>query len=323
MLRKTFLPFSLMAIGAVSPAHAALPEPVKAMVTAAIESGNDAEIKSVVKFAKLTHPDDSAEIDTMLAPYKAEQAQLAKAKKERVEAEKLAKMEAPFFDNWSGEGELGGFRNTGNSDNVGISAGLRLLKDAVKWRLKFRARADYQRNNGLTSKEQFSAALEPEYKMSDRLFFFGLTQYERDRLQGFSSRYTLSAGVGYTVIKEKDIQLDVKAGPAWRLTEYTDGGTDSGLAGLVGMDLAWQIAKKIKLTQGAGATLASDARSLSSATAIFSSGTNTLTARTAVDAKISGKLSARLSYVVEHETNPPEGHDKTDTLSRATLVYDF
>ena len=89
------------------------------------------------------------------------------------------------------------------------------------------------------------------------------------------------------------------------------------------MDLAWQIAKKFKLTQGAGATLASDAKSLSSATAIFSSGTNTLTATTALDAKISGKLSARLSYAIEHENNPPEGRDKTDTLSRATLVYDF
>ncbi|MEW4466584.1 DUF481 domain-containing protein [Parasphingorhabdus sp. JC815] len=323
MLRMIALPIPVALASVTAPAHAALPEPVKAMVKAAIESGNDAEIQSVVKFAKLTHPDDSAEIDTMLTPYNEKKAQLAEAKKQQAEEKKLAKMEAPFFDNWSGEGELGGFRNTGNSDNVGLSAGLKLVKDAVKWRLKLHARADYQRNNGSTSKEQFSAALEPEYKMNDRLFFFGLTQYDRDRLQGVSARYTLSGGIGYTVIKEDDIRLDVKAGPAWRLTEYIGGGTDSGLAGLIGMDMAWQIAERVKLTQGAGATIASDAQSLSSATAIFSSGTNTLTAKTAIDAKISGKLSARLSYVVEHETNPPVGRKKTDTLSRATLVYDF
>jgi len=36
-----------------------------------------------------------------------------------------------------------------------------------------------------------------------------------------------------------------------------------------------------------------------------------------------GSLSARFSYTVEHETNPPVGRLKTDTLSRASLVYDF
>ncbi|MEP2102137.1 MAG: DUF481 domain-containing protein [Parasphingorhabdus sp.] len=316
MLYKVVWPFSLAAVGFVSPAQAALPEPVKAMIDAAIESGKDAEVKSVIKFAKVVNPDDIAEIDAMLATYTAKRAQLAAA-------EKKAKMEAPFFENWKGEGELGGFRNTGNSSNVGLSAGVKLAKDAVKWRLKFRARADYQRSNGVTSREQYAAALEPEYKIDDRLFIYGLAQYDRDRFQGFSSRYTVSGGIGYSVIKEKDIFLDLKAGPAWRLTEFTDGGSDSSLAGLIGLDMGWQIAKNLKLTQGAGATVASDAQSLTSANVIFSSGTNTLTATTGLDAKINGKLKARLSYAIEHETNPPEGRQKTDTLSRATLVYDF
>ncbi|GAA0480151.1 hypothetical protein GCM10009096_22680 [Parasphingorhabdus litoris] len=316
MLYKIVWPFSLAAIGFVSPAQAALPEPVKAMIDAAIESGKDAEVKSVIKFAKMTNPEDAAEIDAMMATYTAKKAQLAAADKKK-------KMEAPFFSNWKGEGELGGFRNTGNSSNIGLSGGIKLTKDAVDWRLKFRARADYQRSNGVTSREQYAAALEPEYKINDRLFIYGLAQYDRDRFQGFSSRYTISGGIGYSVIKEKDIFLDLKAGPAWRLTEFTDGGSDSSLAGLIGLDLGWQIAKNLKLTQGAGATLASDAQSLTSANVIFSSGTNTLTATTGLDAKINGKLKARFSYAIEHETNPPDGREKTDTLSRATLVYDF
>lgn len=316
MLRKIVCSIPPAIIGIASPAHATLPEPVKAMIDAAIKTGKDAEVKSVFKFAKVTNPDDAAEIDAMLAAYTSKKTQLAAA-------DKKAKMEAPFFENWAGEGELGGFRNTGNSNNVGLSGGIKLAKDAVKWRLKFRARADFQRSNGVTSREQYAAALEPEYKIDDRLFFYGLAQYDRDQFQGFSSRYTVSGGIGYSVIKEKSIKLDVKAGPAWRLTEFTDGGSDSSLAGLVGLDLGWQIARNLKFTQGAGATLASDAQSLTSANVIFSSGTNTLTATTGLDAKINGKLTARFSYAIEHETNPPDGSEKTDTLSRATLVYDF
>lgn len=316
MLQKIVWSAPLIAICLTSPAQAALPEPVKAMINAAIESGKHAEVKSVIKYAKLANPDDIEEIKAMQAVYAAKRTQLAAAKKQ-------AKMEAPFFENWTGEGELGGFRNTGNSSNVGVSGGISLLKDAVEWRLKFRARADYQRSNGVTSREQYAAAIEPEYKLNDRLFAYGLAQYDHDNFQGFSARYTVSGGIGYTVIKEKGINLDLKAGPAWRLTEFTDGGSDSSIAGLLGLDLGWQIAENLKLTQGAGATLASDASSLTSANVIFSSGTNTLTATTALDAKINGKLSARFSYAFEHETNPPDGREKTDTLSRATLVYDF
>ncbi len=316
MLRTIVWSIPLATIGLAAPAQAALPEPVKAMIQAAIESGKDAEVKSVIKFAKVANPDSIAEIDEMMATYIVKKTQLAAAKKQ-------AQKEAPFFENWSGKGELGGFRNTGNSSNLGLSAGVNLAKDAVDWRLKFRARADYQRSNGVTSREQYAVAVEPEYKIDDRLFVYGLAQFDHDRFQGFSARYTVSGGIGYTVIKEKEINLDVKAGPAWRLTEFTEGGSDSSLAGLIGLDLGWQIAENLKLTQGAGATLASDAQSLTSANVIFSSGTNTLTATTGLDAKINGKLTARLSYAIEHETNPPDGSEKTDTLSRATLVYDF
>lgn len=316
MLRTIVWSIPLATIGLAAPAQAALPEPVKAMIQAAIESGKDAEVKSVIKFAKVANPDSIAEIDEMMATYVVKKTQLAAAKKKE-------KMEAPFFENWSGKGELGGFRNTGNSSSIGLSSGISLAKDAVDWRLKFRARADYQRSNGVTSREQYAVAVEPEYKIDDRLFIYGLAQFDHDRFQGFSARYTVSGGIGYTVIKEDDINLDVKAGPAWRLTEFTEGGSDNSLAGLLGLDLGWKIADNLKLTQGAGATLASDAQSLTSANVIFSSGTNTLTATTGLDAKINGKLTARFSYAIEHETNPPDGSEKTDTLSRATLVYDF
>ncbi|QTD55971.1 DUF481 domain-containing protein [Parasphingorhabdus cellanae] len=316
MLRKIVCSIPIATIGLTAPAQAALPAPVKAMIQAAIDSGKHAEVKSVIKFAKVANPDSIAEIDAMMASYTVKKTQLAAAKRR-------AKMEAPFFENWSGKGELGGFRNTGNSSGVGLSGGINLVKDAVDWRLKFQARADYQRSNGVTSREQYAVAVEPEYKINDRLFVYGLARYDHDRFQGFSARYTASGGIGYTVVKEDEVNLDVKAGPAWRLTEFTDGGSDSSLAGLIGLDLGWQIADNLKLTQDAGATLASDAQSLTSANVIFSSGTNTLTATTGLDAKINGKLTARFSYAVEHETNPPDGSEKTDTLSRATLVYDF
>lgn len=298
------------------PAAAALPVPVKAMIDAAIASGNKQDVLAVVKIAKATNPNDLAEIDSMMADYNAKQAKIAATAQRK-------KQEAGFFEDWKGQGELGGFRSTGNTRNLGITGGVKLVKDAVKWRLNFRARADYERNRGRTTRDQISVTIEPNYKFSKKLYSYGLTQFERDLLQGFSARYTVSGGLGYELVKTKDVRLAVKAGPAIRITHFVGGDSKSSLAGLVGVDFDWQISDNLKFTQDAGGTWASDAQGFTSAVAIIDSESTTLTATTALDAKLIGSLSTRFSYKIEHETNPPVGRIKTDTLSRVSLVYDF
>ncbi|MEO0441499.1 MAG: DUF481 domain-containing protein [Pseudomonadota bacterium] len=316
MLNPRKLIILALLTGSAAPLHAELPAPVKAMLEAAIKSGIDADVQSVAKIARKTNPDDVDEINAMVARHTAAREQIEKAARQE-------KLEAGFFENWSGEGEIGAFRTTGNSSNTGLSGGLKLNKDAVKWRLKFLARADYQRSNGVTTREQFKTSLEPEYKFDDRFYAYGLGMFERDQFQGFDARYTLSGGLGYSVIRNDDVTLNLKAGPAWRLTEFADGGSDSSLAGLLGIDFDWQISRNLKLSQDGGATVLAESDGFASANAIFSSGSNTFTATTALDAKLIGRLSARFAYTIEHETDPPDGRVKTDTQSRATLIYDF
>ncbi|WP_417621456.1 DUF481 domain-containing protein [Parasphingorhabdus sp.] len=309
---------SAMVIAAIfpSPADAALPAPVKAMIDAAIASGNKQDVLAVVKIAKATNPDDLAEIDAIMTTYNAKQAKLA-------EAAVREKQEAGFFENWKGQGELGGFRSTGNTRNLGLGGGVKLVKDAVKWRLNVQARADYERNSGKTTRDQLSATIEPNYKFDKKLYAYGLAQFERDRFQGFSARYTLSGGLGYELVKTKDVRLAIKAGPAIRITNFSAGDSKSSLAGLVGIDFDWKISDSLKFSQDAGGTYASDAQGFTSTVAVISSDNTSLTATSALDAKLLGSLSARFSYAIEHETNPPAGRIKTDTISRASLVYDF
>ena len=261
------------------------------------------DVKAVIKIAKATNPDDARAIDTMYSAYQARRADMKAAEEEAKFAD------AGLFDNITGEGEIGAFRSTGNSSNTGVSGGIKLQKDGRKWRHKFRAAADYQRSNGVTTREQFLAALETNYKFSDRAFAYGLAQYERDRFQGYSARYSLSGGLGYSLIDDDDMKLDVKAGPAYRKTNFTGGTSDSSIAALAALDYRWKIDNQITFTEAASAYLQSGNSSYASATG--------------VEAQISGALSARLSYSVEHETNPPLGRIKTDTLSRFTLVYGF
>jgi putative salt-induced outer membrane protein len=288
------------------PAAAEIPDPIRAMIDAAIASGDEDKVKTVIDLAKLTNPDDHAELDAILNDY---EGQLAVQQAEAAAAQEDAIRHAGLFQNWTGKGELGAFRSTGNASNTGVTLGLGLTREGINWRHKLTARADYQESNGVATREQFLLAYEPNIRISDRLFAYALGQYERDRFQGFSSRYSASGGLGYDVIVEDDMTLSIKAGPAWRRTELIGGGSSSNLAGLAALDFDWAVTEGISLTQDASA--------------LIQSGSSTYTSDTGAQAAIAGSFSVRVSYSVEHDSAPPPGAVQTDTLSRVTLIYDF
>jgi len=288
----------MMAVGS-SPALAELPAPVRAMLDAAIASGNEADISAIARVAKSTNPEDAGEIDALVGSYRQTIAEMALQQKR----------EAGFLDGWRGSGELGGFVTSGNTQSTGLSAGLTINKDGIQFRHKVRATVDYQRSDGLTTRNQWLASYEPNFRLNDGFYLFGLFMFEKDRFQGFADRLTLSGGFGYRAIDAARLKLDVKGGPAWRGTDWIADPRTDELELLGGADLVWNIAPGIDFTNNAQAVWGSD-NSTYSNTAAFT-------------AKFSRALSGRLSYGLRHETNPPLASEKTDTVTRATIVYGF
>ena len=316
MAIRGFRPFVLLLAAVATPATAELPEPVRAMIDAAIATGDRAKVATVVELAKQTNPDDIAEIDALHGEFLARQRELAAAERARKEE---AIRTAGLLENWSGTGQVGAFHTSGNSSNTGVTLSLSLDRTGIDWQHRLRATADYQRSNGRTSREQLLVAYEPRYQIDEDLFSYALAQYERDRFQGFTSRYSLSGGLGYKLLDTAAAQLAVKAGPSWRSVKLLDGTGQSSLGALAGLDFDWRLAKQLKFTQdanmvadaGGGATLVVDSNSTS---VLLTSG---------LEATISDGLTTRLSYTVDYDSNPPAGAVSTDTLTRFTLVYGF
>ncbi len=276
-----------------------IPAAIRSMLDAAIESGNDGDVSVVVKYARLADP---ASADAVLAIAQ-------KWRNDRAQARQTTIRQASMFDLWSGRAELGGYITTGNTDSKGGSAVLDLTREGLQWRHKFHAQADYQENAGITTREHYLASYEPNYKIDERLYVYGAAQYEADRFLGYYSRYSASAGVGYSAIKSPKVRLDVELGPAFRQTAFTDQTDQSNVAARGTLAFSWRLLPGLSVTQNAAAYVQS-----------FNS---TLSGTTAVNAKLIGPLSAALSYNVQYESMPPAGSVSTDTTSRASLVYSF
>ena len=297
-------------------AQAELPQGARAMIDAAIASGDEKKVATVIGLARSTWPEERSTIDAINDQWKIT---LAARRAAEAEAERTALINADMFDRWTGEGELGAFQSSGNTESVGVAAALRLDREGIDWTHSIRLRADYQRQNGSTSREQFAASYEPRWQFDENIFAYGLAQYERDRIQGFSSRYSVSGGLGYRILDNPKLKLSLKAGPAYRVTDFTDGTSADRLAGLVGIDFDWQMLDRLKLTQDVEAL----AETGGEATLIFDGANTTINLVTGLDFRVSNRLRSRLSYKVEYDSNPPAGSEGTDTLTRATLIYGF
>jgi len=305
MSARIAVPLCVLA-AAASPVRAELPGPVRAMLEAAMQTDDAKSVDAVVKAAKATQPQDSAEIDAMKQKFD-DSHKLVAAEKAEDERERV--LAARPLQLWKGEGEIGAFKTTGNTNSSGVSVGLKLDRSGVYWQHKLQFAADYQKTSGVVSREQYSASYSPRYTLSDRFFAYGLGQFESDRFQGYDSRYSLSPGFGYRVFNTDRLKLSIEGGPAIRWTNYVDEPNRTTASALGSLDFAWRATRSLSLTQQASAYLDTD--------------NSTFTSTTSLEAGMLKGLKARFSYRYEHDTDPPNAARQTDTLSRFTLVYGF
>lgn len=282
------------------------PDPAMTMLTTAIDGAKESEVESIGKLAKLAYPDQAATYEMMLIQYRARRA----AEKEKQAAEARRKLaEARIWENWTGEGQIGATLASGNNSTTGFSAGLALSRKALDWNVKLRGQSDYNRTNGVTSVNRYIIEGEPQYELSERAFAYGLGRWEKDPISGYDQRWNVSGGLGYKVIDGEDVKLSLKGGPAWRQTQFVTGLAEDELTGLAGMDFSWQISPALRLTQVASTVVGTENSQTSSLTAL--------------NAKLTGGLSARIAYSAEIASSPPVGVKNLDTLTRFTLVYGF
>ena len=291
-----------------APAVAAA-DPIPAGVASMIEAAakDPAKLRVVADIAKQTNPASAAEIDARVAEINA-----------AAEAARIEKLSSQtFLEGWTGQGEAGGFVSTGNAEESGLALGLGLKKESLKWRHRVDAIADYRETEGVKTKERYFAGYEGNYKITDRLYAVGALSWEKDVFAGIDRRFAESLGIGYRVIDQKTLHLDVDASVAARQTEYVrpqvsipeKDYSESTIGGRLGGRLVWDINENTSLSEVAVAYI--DSRS------------NTLESTTALTTRLSGSLAARLSFNIRNESDPPVGREQTDTTTRASLVYSF
>lgn len=279
------------------------PQAAEALVRRALEA-MPAEETAILKAVVGASPELAA---TLVLPGRVTIAQRQQA----IAAAKAAEPKPGFFDasSWSGEAAIGGSLISGNTEEQAINAGLTLERKVGKWEHGFTLLADYSRNNGAVTKQRLAANYGSKWFAWERGYIFGLIDFEYDDFQLFDWRLSEALGVGYRVLQSDRMTLDLEGGPGARQTQFATGGTENEFIFVLGSDYDFQIREGLKFTNDTSVFLGSER--------------STFINIAAFTAQLTERISGRISFEAQHDTSVPVGQVKTETATRASLVYGF
>ncbi len=152
---------------------------------------------------------------------------------------------------WSGYADFGGTIRSGNTDQIDYSARAGLMRRSVWNRISVDYTGNITRIDSEDTSNNHHATLGWDRFITKRLYInvIGADWY-RDPFQNIADRWTLTAGVGYTVVDTKRTTWDVQAGPAWQYTRFEsvepgEDDTSSSPALAIATNLEVEITKSI------------------------------------------------------------------------------
>ena len=319
-LNKATVALMMTAILSIS-ASADVDPSLKAMLETAVKSGNQQQIDAIEKIAIATWPKEEAAIKAMIANLKApaEPSEVAEVK---VAAQDAAQKEDAATNSnainyylnpalWNGQLELGGGSSSGNTSEQGITVGLSFRrKFAENWEHDLDSNFDYAKSLGVVTKRKIIGAYKILLKPWDRFYAMNFLEIEADKFSGYKYRITENIGFGYEIINKSNMLWRLEGGPGIRYNKlYITGITETEFLGRLSNTFEMDVWKNIKLSN--------------KTSVIFTDASTTFDNKAQLSARINAHLAAKLSFSVKHDTGAPFDKEKTDTISRATIVYDF
>lgn len=217
---------------------------------------------------------------------------------------------------WEGSNaSLGIIVNTGNTDTSNVNTGVVIKYKRRRWSDHFQGSAQFGRDSGAVTKEQYFAQNQMNYRFSDsfKQFIYANGNITVDRFSPYNYQSVFSMGYGRDLVEGKAFKLSVQAGPGFRLSEDRDDGeSHRNLVLSTQLDASWQITKNGQLTEALTYNVGSPFNYLKSVTAFIN--------------KITKNIALQISFAVAHYSSIPPGSTltkKTDTTTSISVVYNF
>jgi putative salt-induced outer membrane protein len=224
---------------------------------------------------------------------------------------------------WTGKAELGVLLASGNTEGKSANTKFDLKRETEKWISTFFVGALYSENAEFSTAERYEAKHQLDFKINDRLSWFGALRGEQDRFSGFAYQATASTGASYKFIDSPATQLQASLGAGYRRLKSetlikTDAGevigriegeTESDPVITLSSDYLHNFTENTKITNKLLVESGSENTAVQNDLALQVNMTET--------------LALAVGFGVRYNTDPPPLSEDTDLLTTVNLVYNI
>lgn len=227
----------------------------------------------------------------------------------------------PAYADWTGKGEAGLVVSSGNTETETANVKVAMAHERDKWKNAFGLNGLYASDETGATAQRWEAFTQSDYNFSPKTFWFGAARYEDDRFSGFEYQATVSTGLGRKFIDTDRTKFVGTAGVGYKFFETQDvfdevtgvlieeGAREEQVVFRGTLDFDHQFTETTSLIDKFIVEAGSD---------------NTFYQNDiSLQVKINAVLALAVGYSVRHNTDPPLGFEKTDTLTTVNLVYEI
>jgi len=224
---------------------------------------------------------------------------------------------------WTGKAELGVMVSSGNSEATSANTKLDLAHETDKWKHTTYFGALYGENGSFATAERYEARYQVDYKINDRLSWFGAVRGEKDKFSGFVYQATLSTGAAYKFIDNPKTKFSGSLGlgyrtlkpeiliksPAGEVLDRIEADRDNEPVITLGslyehnFNDSTKITNKLLAESGADNTAVQDDISL--------------------QVSMTDTLALAVGFGIRYNSDPPPLSEDTDLLTTINLVYNI
>jgi putative salt-induced outer membrane protein len=224
---------------------------------------------------------------------------------------------------WTGKAELGVMVSDGNSEATSANTKLDLAHESDKWKHTIYVGALYGKNATFVTAERYEARYQADYKITDRLSWFGAVRGEKDSFSGFVYQATVSTGAAYKFIDSPTTKLSGSLGAGYRtLKEELLIKTD---AGEVIDRIEGESQSDPVITLGSLFEHNFNETTKISNKFLAESGSDNTAVQDDISLQVSmtDTLALAVGFGVRYNTDPPPLSESTDLLTTINLVYNI
>ncbi|AHD00906.1 DUF481 domain-containing protein [Leisingera methylohalidivorans] len=214
-----------------------------------------------------------------------------------------------YAQGWTGSAALGFSGTSGNTDTADLNFAGRLRYGNGPWNHTLGFAGEFSEDNDVRNKEEIFLTYEVNRYMTEEFYLFGLgsvryDDFDSNRLDGF-----LGFGPGYRVINTPTQTWRVQAGPGVRYIEDQLRNDSTEVAGIAASRYYFAFSENTYLTMDTDV--------------LFSDEDTVVTNDLGVNFRMTDRLSTRVSYRTEWDSDPLPGLKSTDNKLGVSLVYGF